>query len=154
MIRLAISAGVIAVACFVPFLNPIGTFFGILSTKFAAYSNPLIHKITPKISDYFKDKEYPPEETDESGTEAVSEGEVNDSEKEAGGPVKEEDNPAKEAGGSESEENNPAKEANGPVKEDNDPESEVSSSVKEDNDPENEAKIPETDKTSMEVTTK
>ena len=65
MVRLGISAAVIAIACVVPFFNPIGTFLGILSTKFAAYSNPLIHKITPHISDYFKDKEYPPEE--ESG---------------------------------------------------------------------------------------
>ena len=69
MIRLGIAAAVIAAACVIPFVNPIGTFLGILSTKFAAYSNPLIHKITPKISDYFKDKEYPPEETETEETE-------------------------------------------------------------------------------------
>jgi len=65
MIRLFAAAAVIAVACVIPRMNPIGTFLGILSMKFAAYSNPLIHKVTSKVHPYFKDKEYPPEENGE-----------------------------------------------------------------------------------------
>ena len=61
MIRLFIAAAAIAIACFVPFFNPIGTFLGILSMKFAAYSNGLIHAVTKRAHPYFKDKEYPPE---------------------------------------------------------------------------------------------
>ena len=66
MIRLGIAAAIIAIACVIPRVNPIGTFLGILSMKFAAYSNPLIHKVTPKLNPYFKDKEYPPEENEEN----------------------------------------------------------------------------------------
>ena len=66
MIRLVIAATAIAAACLVPRINPIATFLGILSMKFAAYSNPLIHGVTKKINPYFADKEYPPEE-DENG---------------------------------------------------------------------------------------
>lgn len=62
MIRLFASAAVIAVACVVPFLNPIGTFLALLSMKFAAYSNPVIHALTKRMHPYFQDKEYPPEE--------------------------------------------------------------------------------------------
>ena len=62
MIRLLASAAAIAIACVVPFLNPIGTFLALLSMKFAAYSNPVIHALTKRIHPYFKDKEYPPEE--------------------------------------------------------------------------------------------
>ena len=81
MIRLLIAGVVIAVACIVPVMNPIGTFLGIFSTKPAAYSNPLIHGITKKLFPYFKDKDYPPEENPE-GTEtegetsAVEDGEI------------------------------------------------------------------------------
>lgn len=66
MIRLLASAAVIAVACVVPFLNPIGTFLGLLSMKFAAYSNPVIHALTKRMHPYFKDKEYPPEEDEDA----------------------------------------------------------------------------------------
>ena len=75
MIRLFIAAAAIAIACFVPLMNPIGTFLGILSMKFAAYSNPLIHGVTKKIHPYFADKEYPPEE-EETEPEAEAEAET------------------------------------------------------------------------------
>ena len=73
MIRLGIAAAAIAIACVVPRVNPIATFLGILSMKFAAYSNPLIHGVTKKIHPYFADKEYPPEEEE---TELVTESEA------------------------------------------------------------------------------
>lgn len=73
ILRLVIAAAAIAIACLVPFFNPIGTFFGILSMKFAAYSNPLIHGVTKKMHPYFKDKEYPPEETLEEAAEQTAE---------------------------------------------------------------------------------
>ena len=72
MIRLLAAAAAIALACVVPFINPIGTFLGLLSMKFAAYSNPVIHGITKRMHPYFQDKEYPPEE-EESTSESVEE---------------------------------------------------------------------------------
>ena len=71
LIRLLIAGAVIAIACVVPFLNPIGTFLGIFSTKLAAYCNPIIHRITKSISPYFADKEYPEEELTEETPEAL-----------------------------------------------------------------------------------
>ena len=70
MIRLFISAAAIAAACFIPFFNPIGTFLGILSMKFAAYSNVPIHAVMRKVHPYFQDKEYP--EEPEEGIEEES----------------------------------------------------------------------------------
>lgn len=82
MIRLFIAAAAIAIACFVPFLNPIGTFLGILSMKFAAYSNGPIHALTKRMHPYFKDKEYPPEETEEEQVSETADAEATE-EKEA-----------------------------------------------------------------------
>ena len=76
MIRLLISAATIAIACFVPFFNPIGAFLGLLTMKFAAYSNPLIHGITKKMHPYFADKEYPPEEMEGETSDLESEAET------------------------------------------------------------------------------
>ena len=73
IIRLVIAAAAIAIACLVPFFNPIGTFLGILSMKFAAYSNPLIHGVTKKVHPYFKDKEYPEEPPEKSAEESAEE---------------------------------------------------------------------------------
>ena len=69
MIRLFLAAAAIAIACFVPFFNPIGTFLGILSLKFAAYSNGLVHAVTKRIHPYFKDKEYLEEPEEGTGEE-------------------------------------------------------------------------------------
>ena len=85
MIRLVAAGAAIAIACVVPFLNPIGTFLGIFSMKMGAYTNPLIHGITKRIHPYFKDKEYPPEEeesesidTTNDTNESASEGNATD----------------------------------------------------------------------------
>ena len=94
IIRLFIAAAAIAVACFVPFMNPIGTFLGILSMKFAAYSNPLIHGVTKKIHPYFADKEYPPEEEE---TETGPEAEVKEETEAEGGEEAESEADASEA---------------------------------------------------------
>ena len=41
---------VMAVACVSPYVNPIATFIGIFSIKFATFLTPLIHKINLKIN--------------------------------------------------------------------------------------------------------
>ena len=73
MIRLVIAGAVIAIACLIPFFNPIGTVLGVFSIKPSSYCNPLIHKLTKKISPYFADKEYPDEPEEESETPAAVE---------------------------------------------------------------------------------
>ena len=69
IIRLLIAGAVIAIACVVPFFNPIAAFLGIFSTKLSAYCNPIIHGITKKNFAYFKDTEYPEEENTEENPE-------------------------------------------------------------------------------------
>ena len=48
--RYAIAIAVMVVACVSPYANPIATFIGIFSLKFATYLTPLIHKINLKIN--------------------------------------------------------------------------------------------------------
>ena len=48
--RYAIAIAVMVVACVSPYTNPIATFIGIFSLKFATYLTPLIHKINLKIN--------------------------------------------------------------------------------------------------------
>ena len=43
--RYALAVVVMIVACVSPYTNPIATFIGIFSIKFATYLSPLIHKI-------------------------------------------------------------------------------------------------------------
>ena len=49
-LRYAIAVAVMIVACVSPYTNPIATFIGIFSIKFATYLSPLIHKINLKIN--------------------------------------------------------------------------------------------------------
>ncbi|MCR5847424.1 MAG: ATP synthase subunit I [Lachnospiraceae bacterium] len=73
-IRYAIAIVVMIVACVSPYTNPIATFIGIFSLKFATYLTPVIHKINLKInpnsleSDGSEDCE---EENDESSSSDV-----------------------------------------------------------------------------------
>ncbi|MBR6384478.1 MAG: ATP synthase subunit I [Lachnospiraceae bacterium] len=68
--RYAIAVVVMVVACVSPYTNPIATFIGIFSIKFATYLAPLIHKINLKIN---------PNSLDSDGSEEAEE-ENNDSE--------------------------------------------------------------------------
>ena len=49
-LRYAIATVVMIVACLSPHTNPIATFIGVFSLKFATYLSPLIHKINLKIN--------------------------------------------------------------------------------------------------------
>lgn len=48
--RYFIAIVVLAVACISPYANPIATFIGIFSLKFATYLTPLIHRINLKVN--------------------------------------------------------------------------------------------------------
>ena len=69
-LRYAIAVVVMVVACLSPYTNPIATFIGIFSLKFATYITPLIHKINLKIN---------PNSLESDGSEEAEE-ESNDSE--------------------------------------------------------------------------
>ena len=49
-LRYAIAIVVMVVACVSPYTNPIATFIGIFSLKFATYLTPLIHRINLKVN--------------------------------------------------------------------------------------------------------
>ena len=68
--RYALAVVVMIVACVSPYTNPIATFIGIFSIKFATYLSPLIHKINLKIN---------PNALESDGSEETEE-ENNDSE--------------------------------------------------------------------------
>ena len=70
IVRYLIAAVVILIACVSPYLNPIATFIGIFSIKFATYLTPLVHKINLKIN---------PKALDTDGSEAIEEETINDS---------------------------------------------------------------------------
>lgn len=70
VIRYLIAACVLTVACVSPYVNPIATFIGIFSIKFATYATPLVHKINLKIN---------PKALDTDGSEAIEEEISNDS---------------------------------------------------------------------------
>ena len=63
-LRYAIAIVVMVVACVSPYTNPIATFIGIFSLKFATYLVPLIHKINLKIN---------PNSLESDGSEMVEE---------------------------------------------------------------------------------
>ena len=69
-LRYLIAIVVMVVACVSPYVNPIATFIGIFSLKFATYLTPLIHKINLKIN---------PNSLESDGSEDCEE-EQNDSE--------------------------------------------------------------------------
>ena len=48
--RYLLAIIVMVVACISPYANPIATFIGIFSLKFATYLTPLVHKINLKIN--------------------------------------------------------------------------------------------------------
>ncbi len=70
IVRYLIATVVLAVACVSPWVNPIATFFGIFSIKFATYLTPLVHKINLKIN---------PKALETDGSEAIEEEISNDS---------------------------------------------------------------------------
>ena len=69
-LRYLIAIVVMVVACVSPYVNPIATFIGLFSLKFATYLTPLIHKINLKVN---------PNSLESDGSEDC-EGEQNDSE--------------------------------------------------------------------------
>jgi hypothetical protein len=69
-LRYLIAIVVMVVACVSPYVNPIATFIGLFSLKFATYLTPLIHKKNVKVN---------PNSLESDGSEDC-EGEQNDSE--------------------------------------------------------------------------